>query len=612
MSRGASRFAVAALLVLHAGALTLLATTEIDLIGIVAFLLVWIMLNCLWLVLVRRPTVATLISLEILVTLTMLSRFKFDKLWMTIDFVDVLIVDRDTVGFLLAIFPDLRGRILLAAVATFVAIVIAWRLDRYRVRLRTSLAGVSISAAALVAVSLFWPAGLNEDFENRSYVSKFARTGVETVRELSSRGYLDVAEIADEPLTGGPDPGCHPIHKLPHIILLHDESSFDITAAPEVMVPAGYRRHFQSFDGKARKLLVEGIGGPSWFTEYNVLTGLSVRSFGRFATSVTRIAARHVYRGLPRTLQGCGYRTFSLYPFYGSFLGSRAFQTTAGIAHYLDMRDLGTREFEADSFYYDRAIDLIGRERGSGPLFLYVYTVANHFPWNERLRPQLTPDWRDLGNAPDVEEYVRRQTMSAQEYRNLLERLGREFPSESFLIVRYGDHQPQFGPRLIDPSLGKEALARRVEVSDPRYLTTYYALDSVNFAPIDMTPALDGLDSPYLPLIVLQAAGVPLDASFSEQQAILQRCEGGFYKCEEGRQASRLNRFLVDIGLIKGIGRASGLGIAGSKPTMGAVTYGQNSGSGAACCSGFGLDNRTGDPPTAAGISLGGGGNRQD
>ncbi|MEO8317040.1 MAG: LTA synthase family protein, partial [Bradyrhizobium sp.] len=78
-----------------------------------AFLLVWIMLNCLWLVLVRRPTVATLISLEILVTLTMLSRFKFDKLWMTIDFVDVLIVDRDTVGFLLAIFPDLRGRILL-------------------------------------------------------------------------------------------------------------------------------------------------------------------------------------------------------------------------------------------------------------------------------------------------------------------------------------------------------------------------------------------------------------------------------------------------------------------------------------------------------------------
>ena len=34
---------------------------------------------------------------------------------------------------------------------------------------------------------------------------------------------------------------------------------------------------------------------------------------------------------------------------------------TTGIAHYLDMHDLGTRAFEADSFYYDRAIDLIKR-----------------------------------------------------------------------------------------------------------------------------------------------------------------------------------------------------------------------------------------------------------
>ena len=78
----------------------------------------------------------------------------------------------------------------------------------------------------------------------------------------------------------------------------------------------------------SRKIVVEGAGGPSWFTEYNVLTGLSARSYGRFATSVTRIAAGHVARGLPNALSRCGYKTFSLYPFYGAFLGSRGFQTT--------------------------------------------------------------------------------------------------------------------------------------------------------------------------------------------------------------------------------------------------------------------------------------------
>ena len=86
-----------------------MVTTEISLVGVAVFVLVWVMLNCLWLALLRRPTVAALISLGILIVLTLLSRFKFDKLWMTIDFVDVMIVDRDTTTFLLEIFPPCAG-----------------------------------------------------------------------------------------------------------------------------------------------------------------------------------------------------------------------------------------------------------------------------------------------------------------------------------------------------------------------------------------------------------------------------------------------------------------------------------------------------------------------
>jgi hypothetical protein len=537
---------------LHGLAIILIGATEASPLGMAVFLLVWAMLNCLWLALVRRSSVAALISLELLVALVLLSRFKYDKLWMTIDFVDVMIVDRDTSAFLLATFPALRWWILLSAAATGAAVIVKWRLDSYRVSRRASLAGFSTSALALIAISLSCPTDLREDFISQSYVSKFARTAVETIHELSSRGYLEAANDTSGRLTGAGSFVCHPTRKLPHIILLHDESSFDITAAPGVKVPSGYGDHFRSFDGRERKLVVEGVGGPSWFTEYNVLTGLSVRSFGRFATSVTRIAAGHVRRGLPRLLDQCDYQTFSLYPFYGSFLGSRAFQTTTGISHYLDMRDLGTRDFEADSFYFDRAVDLIERERRNGPLFLYVYTVANHFPWDRSLRPELTSYWRDLGNAPDVDEYIRRQTMTAGDYRKLLETLARKFPDESFLIVRYGDHQPQFGAGLIDRSLGKEDLVKRVEASDPRYLTTYYAIDAVNFAPATVASALDRLDAPYLPIVTLEAAGIPLDLSFSEQRAMLRRCAGLFYSCENGTAVKKLNRLLMDVGLIIG------------------------------------------------------------
>ena len=538
--------------ILNVAALALMAATEVDLIAKAAFLLAWAFLNFFWLALFRRPIAAALVSLQIVVALVLLSQFKHDKLWMTVDFVDLMIIDQDTSAFLLKAIPSLRVPTTLAAVATASLVIVAWRLDPFRIRVRTSVIGSSLCMGALVALSLLFPTGLDEDFFRQNYVSKFARTGVEAMREVIAHGYLEADVNVAERLQARAAT-CNPSRKLPHIILMHDESSFDITAAPGIRVPPGYHRHFQSFDGNSRKLVVEGAGGPSWFTEYNVLTGLSARSYGRFATSVTRIAAGRVARGLAHSLRRCGYKTFSLYPFYGAFLSSRAFQTTAGIEHYLDMHDLGTRDFEADGFYFNYAAKIIARERGNGPLFLYVYTVANHFPWDTRLRPELTPGWRDLGNAPSIDEYIRRQGMTARDYSALLGRLAREFPTESFLIVRYGDHQPEFGPHVIDPSLSPDALARHLQTQDPRYLTTYYAIDALNFTPVDLSSALDELDAPYLPLVVQEAAGVPLGPTFSEQKKILKHCHGLFYRCAGGAEVRRFNRQLIEAGLITGL-----------------------------------------------------------
>ena len=94
---------------------------------------------------------------------------------------------------------------------------------------------------------------------------------------------------------------------------------------------------------------------------------------------------------------------------------------------------------------------------------------------------------------------------------------------------------------------------RGVAAGDPRFLATYYAIDTQNFAPRDLSSALDRLDAPYLPLMVLEAAGVPLDPSFAEQKKILQRCRGVFFRCNGGAEARRFNRMLIDAGLIKGL-----------------------------------------------------------
>jgi hypothetical protein len=96
-------------------------------------------------------------------------------------------------------------------------------------------------------------------------------------------------------------------------------------------------------------------------------------------------------------------------------------------------------------------------------------------------------------------------------------------------------------------------LVRGVAAGDPRFLTTYYAIDVQNFTPRDLSSALDKLDAPYLPLMTLEAAGLPLDPSFAEQKRILQRCRGLFFRCNNGEEARRFNRMLIDAGLIKGL-----------------------------------------------------------
>ena len=84
--------------------------------------------------------------------------------------------------------------------------------------------------------------------------------------------------------------------------MLLDESSFDVTAAPGVKVPPGYSDYFRSIDGNRRTLVAEATGGPTWYTEFNVLAGMSARSFGDLKFYVTRIAAGRVTRGLPQEI----------------------------------------------------------------------------------------------------------------------------------------------------------------------------------------------------------------------------------------------------------------------------------------------------------------------
>ena len=107
--------AIALAAAIHLAALALMLWSETGLPAFIAFCLTWGLLNSFWAMALRRPLAAAALSLAMIVTLILLARLKQSVLFTTIDFVDVMIVDTDTIAFLLTIFPNLGWTVAIIA-----------------------------------------------------------------------------------------------------------------------------------------------------------------------------------------------------------------------------------------------------------------------------------------------------------------------------------------------------------------------------------------------------------------------------------------------------------------------------------------------------------------
>ncbi|MBV9456481.1 MAG: LTA synthase family protein, partial [Bradyrhizobium sp.] len=252
----------------HLAGLALMFQTETDFGSRLCFLLSWGVLNFLWIALLRRPALSGALSLTMIVVLVLLSRFKHDVAQMTVNFVDVMVVDRDTVAFLFTIFPNLRWSVIATGLVIVPLMYTLWWFDPFRIRRLPALALSLACLAALTGYALTYPDEAWRGYYDDGYLSKFARSGVSAVYDLMQYGVLEADASTPDRLNVPLIDACHPAGRRPNIIMIHDESSFDIREADGVKLPPGYGAHFKSFDGKERTFLAESNGGPSWYTEY--------------------------------------------------------------------------------------------------------------------------------------------------------------------------------------------------------------------------------------------------------------------------------------------------------------------------------------------------------
>src|SRR3954454_12202202 len=126
----------------HLAALAVMLQTEDDFGSRLGLVLFWGILNFFFIALLRRPALSGALSLTLVVVLVLLSRLKHDVVQMTANFVDLMVIDRDTAAFLFTIFPNLRWSVISAGLVTIPLMYALWWLDPLRIRRLPALAGM--------------------------------------------------------------------------------------------------------------------------------------------------------------------------------------------------------------------------------------------------------------------------------------------------------------------------------------------------------------------------------------------------------------------------------------------------------------------------------------
>jgi hypothetical protein len=199
-------------------------------------------------------------------------------------------------------------------------------------------------------------------------------------------------------------------------------------------------------------LRVNAIGGGSWVTEFEVITGVDSRFFGYHGFYTHYYIAPRVRRSFIHHLADRGYATAVYYPTDRAFYNAGVAFDHYGFSTFVDATDL---ELPPDwTHLVDREIvDAVVRHGAferPGPFVYFLSTSENHGPHPCRSFSDASELVTTFEDDVDFElncqlnEYLKRAASTAAGVELVLEQLKRieEESGRPFVLLVYGDHQP--------------------------------------------------------------------------------------------------------------------------------------------------------------------------
>ena len=240
---------------------------------------------------------------------------------------------------------------------------------------------------------------------------------------------------------------------LPNIVFFHAESTFDPALAFKLSAPVKLPLWSKQRETRVLSpLRVNIIGGGSWVTEFEVITGVDSRIFGYHGFYTHFYIAPKVKNSFVEYLVRKGYKTAAFYPVEGSFYNAEKAFGYYGFRKFIDGQALGLPADWGSLIDRDiiKAVIQHGAFESSGPFFYFISTSQNHGPHYcrsfESEKEFLTTFAAKVSFEQNCElnEYLKRASSTSDAFELVLKQLRQieRVTGRPFVLLVYGDHQP--------------------------------------------------------------------------------------------------------------------------------------------------------------------------
>ena len=296
----------------------------------------------------------------------------------------------------------------------------------------------------------------------------------------------------------------------PNVIIFMSEAFWDVNLLDGNFSPNPIK-HFDRLKDESihGEVYVPVFGGGTANTEFEVLTGISLKTYPADWHIVYRNDIYEPMPSLASIFKEKGYRTEALHPYHHWYYRRDEVFPLLGFENFTALQDLEDPPtlgpFVCDDYLTDLLIEQI--EASDQPLFNYTLTMQNHAPYHEQRNEPVIDFDHDLSErqATMVQTYADGLYFSDQALKRLVDYL--RASDEPTLLLFFGDHLPMFSNNYdIYREMGYIGDESIEELQDDLRLHTVPYILWSNYSLEEEPQPLRNATT--LPLLVLDQAGV--------------------------------------------------------------------------------------------------------